>query len=63
MNTAQSNYSYYLHSAKKLYLQENSFPSVYRYLVKDLDPDQAISIIEEIKKLNLDPEKLQSIYY
>ena len=43
----------YLKIAKKIYNEEQSFPSVYRKLIKDIEPDLAITIINELKKKNL----------
>ncbi|MEZ7971656.1 MAG: hypothetical protein QMB83_05500 [Cyclobacteriaceae bacterium] len=40
----------YLRIAKKIYNEEQSFPSVYRELIKDIEPDLAIIIIDELKK-------------
>jgi|TARA_B100001113_G_C20760768_1_gene470762 hypothetical protein len=40
----------YLRIAKKIYAEEQSFPSVYRELIKDIEPDLAIKIINELKK-------------
>ena len=40
----------YLRIAKKIYNEERSFPSVYRELIKDIEPDLAIKIIDELKK-------------
>lgn len=40
----------YLRIAKKIYNEEQSFPSVYRELIKDIEPDLAIKIIDELKK-------------
>ena len=40
----------YLRIAKKIYNEEQSFPSVYRELIKDIEPDLAITIIDELKK-------------
>ena len=40
----------YLRIAKKIYSEEQSFPSVYRELIKDIEPDLAIKIIDELKK-------------
>ena len=40
----------YLRIAKKIYNEEQSFPSVYRELIKDIEPDRAITIIDELKK-------------
>ncbi len=40
----------YLRIAKKIYNEEHSFPSVYRELIKDIEPDLAITIIDELKK-------------
>ncbi|NQW28021.1 MAG: hypothetical protein HQ474_08930 [Flammeovirgaceae bacterium] len=39
--------------AKKIYTEEQSFPSVYRELIKDIEPDLAIAIITELKAINL----------
>ena len=40
----------YLRIAEKIYNEEQSFPSVYRELIKDIEPDLAIKIIDELKK-------------
>ena len=40
----------YLRIAKKIYNEEKSFPSVYRKLIKDIEPDLAIKIINKLKK-------------
>ena len=40
----------YLRIAKKIYNEEQSFPSVYRELIKDIETDLAIKIIDELKK-------------
>lgn len=40
----------YLRIAKKIYNEEQSFPSVYRELIKDIEPDLAIKIIDKLKK-------------
>ena len=40
----------YLRIAKKIYNEEHSYPSVYRELIKDIEPDLAITIIDELKK-------------
>ena len=40
----------YLRIAKKIYSEEQSFPSVYRELIKDVEPDLAIKIINKLKK-------------
>jgi len=40
----------YLRIAKKIYNEEQSFPSVYRELIKDIEPDLAIIIIDELQK-------------
>ncbi len=40
----------YIRIAKKIYNEEQSFPSVYRELIKDIEPDLAIKIIDELKK-------------
>ena len=40
----------YLRIAKKIYNEEHSYPSVYRKLIKDIEPDLAITIIDELKK-------------
>jgi len=40
----------YLRIAKKIYNEEQSFPFVYRELIKDIEPDLAITIIDELKK-------------
>ena len=40
----------YLRIAKKIYNAEKSFPSVYRELIKDIEPDLAIKIINKLKK-------------
>ena len=40
----------YLRIAKKIYNEEQSFPSVYRELIKDIEPDLAIKIINKLKK-------------
>ena len=40
----------YLRIAKKIYNEERSFPSVYRELIKDIETDLAIKIIDELKK-------------
>ena len=40
----------HLELQKKIYNEERSFPSVYRKLIKDLEPDHAIKIIDELKK-------------
>ncbi|MAJ50424.1 MAG: hypothetical protein CMB82_02265 [Flammeovirgaceae bacterium] len=43
--------------AKKIYNEEQSFPSVYRKLIKDIEPDLAITIINELKKKILSAKK------
>ena len=48
----------YLRIAKKVYNEEQSFPSVYRELIKDIEPDLAITIIDELKKKMLSTHKL-----
>ena len=40
----------YLRIEKKIYNEEHSFPSVYRELIKDIESDLAITIIDELKK-------------
>ena len=47
----------YLRIAKKIYNEEQSFPSVYRELIKDIEPDLAIIIIDELKKKMLSTKK------
>ena len=47
----------YLKVAKKIYNEEQSFPSVYRKLIKDIEPDLAITIINELKKKILSAKK------
>ena len=47
----------YLRIAKKIYNEEQSFPSVYRELIKDIEPDLAITIIDELKKKMLSLKK------
>ena len=47
----------YLKVAKKIYNEERSFPSVYRKLIKDIEPDLAIKIINELKKKILSAKK------
>ena len=47
----------YLRIAKKIYNEEQSFPSVYRELIKDIEPDLAITIIDELKKKMLSTKK------
>jgi hypothetical protein len=47
----------YLGTAKKVSNEEQSFPSVYRELIKDIEPDLAITIIDELKKKMLSLKK------
>ena len=56
INPNQMNHQY-LRIAKKIYNEEQSFPSVYRELIKDIEPDLAIKIINELKKKILSTQK------
>jgi len=42
---------------KKINNEKQSFPSIYRELIKDLEPDLAIKIINDIKKKILSAKK------
>jgi hypothetical protein len=44
-----------------MYKQEKSYPSVYRELIRDIEPDDAISIIHELQQITvrLTEEKLE----
>ncbi len=42
---------------KKINNEKQSFPSIYRELIKDLEPDLAIKIINELKKKILSAKK------
>ena len=47
---SKNNYLDHIRSATRIYKQEQSFPAVYRRLIKKIDPDLAIKIISELKK-------------
>jgi hypothetical protein len=53
MQSSKKIFLHYLSVAKKIYTEEQSFPSVYRELIKDIEPDLAIAIITELKAINL----------
>lgn len=52
-----SNYKYYLGKARRMYLQEQSFPEVYRHLIRFIDPDMAMKILDELKNSNIQEVK------
>ncbi len=51
MITVQAKQKDWLYTAKSIYREGKSYPEVYRYLIKYLDSDKAISTIYELKKL------------
>ena len=57
MMNSKNNYKDYLRMAKQLYRQEKSFPEVYRHLIRKIDPDIAMNILEELKASNIQMEK------
>lgn len=50
MQNTPNNYNQHLRKAKRLLKEENSFPSVYRHLVRHIDADMAIAIVNELKE-------------
>ena len=56
MQVSNNNYNRHLYSAKQLYKQEKSYPSVYRHLIKTIDPDLAILIIQDLQEINKEKE-------
>ena len=47
---SKNNYAQIIQKAKSIFKEEQSFPAVYRRLIKMYDPDTAISAIYELQR-------------